>query len=137
MRVNDEYPTWNASLQINDPDSVYSYWSNLLKFRKEYLNIIVYGEFEMLTKTDESVIAYKRTGYTGCKGDGGETAAIVVVLNFQPMEVTWNLTDGEFENEGDPKVMLGNYKDVKMGGGVVTLRPFEAVVLTGDGDLGI
>lgn len=129
MRVNDEYPSWNASLQTEDERSVYTYWSNVLKFRKDYLDIVVYGDFEMLTKEDEAVIAYRRESHTE------ERRSIVVVLNFQPAESKWNLADGELAHDGiENQVLLGNYKgklDIK--DGVVTLRPFETVVFSGDG----
>ena len=35
MRVNDDYPSWNAEKQILDPDSVRSFWKKLLVLRKE------------------------------------------------------------------------------------------------------
>lgn len=134
MRVNDEYPSWNASLQTKDDNSVYAYWTNLLKFRKDYLNIVVYGDFEMLTKEDEAVLAYKREGYTGRKEGSAERGAIVVVLNFQPTESKWNLADGKFTREDvDHQVLLGNYKaKPNIEDGVLTLRPFETVVFAGN-----
>lgn len=105
MRVNDEYPSWNASLQTEDEHSVYTYWSNLLEFRKNYLDIVVYGDFKMLSKEDEAVMAYRRESYTG---HGEERKSIVVVLNFQPAESKWNLADGDLAHDGiDNQVLLG------------------------------
>lgn len=131
MRVNDEYPSWNASLQTGDDNSVYSYWTSLLKFRRDYLNIIVYGNFKMLTKEDEAVLAYRREGYTGHEEGSKEIGAIVVVLNFQPTESRWNFRDGKLGV--DHQVLLGNYKaELKIQDGVLILRPFETVVFSGD-----
>lgn len=131
MRVNDEYPSWNAFLQTGDDNSVYAYWTNLLKFRKDYLNIVVYGNFEMLTKEDEAVMAYRREGYTGREEGSEERGTIVVVLNFQPTESRWNLADGKLG--ADHQVLLGNYKaELQVNDGVLILRPFEAVVFSGD-----
>lgn len=130
MRVNDEYPSWNASLQTEDESSVYTYWSNLLEFRKNYLDIVVYGDFKMLTKEDEAVIAYRRESHTE---HGEERRSIFVVLNFQPTESKWNLADGGLTHDGiDDRVLLGNYKGgLNITDGVVTLRPFETVVFSG------
>ena len=36
MRVNDDYPTWNANREQNDPDSVLNFWKKALSLRKEY-----------------------------------------------------------------------------------------------------
>lgn len=134
MRLNDEYPSWNASLQIRDENSVYAYWSNLLKFRKDYLNIVVHGDFKMLTKEDEAVMAYMREGYSGNGEREVERGSIVVVLNFLPVESRWNLADGEFAHKDiSPQVLLGNYKgNLDIRDGVLTLRPFETVVFAGD-----
>ena len=35
MRVNDDYPSWNAEKQILNADSVRSFWKKLLGLRKE------------------------------------------------------------------------------------------------------
>ena len=34
MRVNDDYPSWNAEKQISDPVSVRSFWKKLLELRE-------------------------------------------------------------------------------------------------------
>lgn len=37
MRVNDDYPeTWNASAQVNDDASVWTFWKTALATRKEH-----------------------------------------------------------------------------------------------------
>jgi oligo-1,6-glucosidase len=130
MRVNDDYPCWNAALQTDDPDSAYSYWSRLLKFRKEFCDIVVYGDFEMLTGGEKGVIAYRRNGYMGADVGSGKAAAIVVVLNFEPRSVGWRLEEGKFAKKVVPDVLLGTYgTTVFVDQGMLVLRPFEAVVL--------
>lgn len=127
MRVNDDYTCWNAALQTDDPNSAYSYWARLLTFRREFCDIVVYGGFEMLTGGEGGVIAYRRKGYVG----GSEkTAAIVVVLNFEPRSVGWKLEEGRFAKKVVPDVLLGTYgTTVFVEQGMLILRPFEAVVL--------
>jgi len=36
MRVNDDYPEWNAEQQIGDESSVYAFWRRALKVRKAH-----------------------------------------------------------------------------------------------------
>lgn len=37
MRVNDDYAeTWNASAQLKDPHSVWTFWKKALETRKEH-----------------------------------------------------------------------------------------------------
>ena len=36
MRVNDDYPIWDVAAQMNDDDSVLSFWKKLLKLRKSH-----------------------------------------------------------------------------------------------------
>jgi glycosidase len=43
MRVHDDYKEgWNVAAQVDDPNSVFSFWQKLLKLRKEY-EALVYG----------------------------------------------------------------------------------------------
>ena len=46
MRVNEDYETWNAAVQVNDPDSVRSFWKEALQHRKKYdvlVRLFVHG----------------------------------------------------------------------------------------------
>lgn len=135
MRVNDDYKEWNAAAQIGSPSSVYSYYTKLLSLRRDHKNIIVYGDFEMLSHDHEKVFAYKRYGYHD--PDIGK-AAVIVVMNFTgEAEVEWDLKEGKFGKEGllqKPEVIIGTYGDGKVivKDGIVRLRPFEAVVFWGD-----
>lgn len=36
MRLNVDYETWNAKAQIDDPDSVQSFWKKALSVRKNH-----------------------------------------------------------------------------------------------------
>lgn len=43
MRVHNDYKEgWNVAAQLDDPNSVFSFWQKLLKLRKEY-EALVYG----------------------------------------------------------------------------------------------
>lgn len=118
MRVNEDYSSWNAAQQVTDGNSVYSYWKSLLRLRKDYRDIFVYGDFKMLALEHESVFAYQRTF---------KQSRAVIVLNFSEQEVSWVVGD-EATGLKNAQVLIGNYNDPKIDNGVLSLRAFECAV---------
>jgi glycosidase len=82
MRVNSNTKTINATAQINDPASPFSYWRSVLAARKENKDAVVYGDFKMLDEKDETVMAYIRKAEDG--------SAILVVCNFSDEDLKWS-----------------------------------------------
>src|SRR5699024_5776769 len=60
LKVNPNYREINAASQVNDPDSVFSFYRRLIALRKEYA-AFVDGEFELLYAEDPDIFAYTRT----------------------------------------------------------------------------
>ena len=60
IKVNSNYKTVNAKQQTTDPDSVFSYYKELIRLRHEN-DIIVYGEYELLEPQNEELFIYTRT----------------------------------------------------------------------------
>ncbi|KAL8243580.1 hypothetical protein R6Q59_009838 [Mikania micrantha] len=61
MPVHPDHADWNAAKQVKDPKSAFNYWRQILQLRKEYKDIFVYGDFEMLDMDHEFVCTYART----------------------------------------------------------------------------
>lgn len=63
MSVHPDLEKWNAETLLKHKDSVFYFWQRLLKLRKEYKDILVYGDFEMLDLENKfaDVVAYLRT----------------------------------------------------------------------------
>ena len=59
LPVNPNYTEINAASQVNDKDSVFSYYKQLIRLRKE-IPVIVDGAFCLLLPDDEEVFAYHR-----------------------------------------------------------------------------
>lgn len=113
IKVNSNYPEVNAKAQVNDPDSVFSYYKKLIRLRHEN-EIIVYGDYELLEAESEETFIYKRTY---------ENEHLMVLCNFTDHEVS--VTDAVMEQIPDgAEKMIANYAD-DMG---QTLRPYEAKV---------
>ncbi|KAL2113198.1 hypothetical protein VUR80DRAFT_5105 [Thermomyces stellatus] len=118
MTVNDDYVEWNVASQIDDPDSVLSYWKRMLKLRRQYVDLLVYGSYKPLpeSETGDLVLGYERQ----CHETGRKA---VVLLNFSDKEQRVSLGACE-----DFEVLTSN-QDAGFNGGSVVLDPFGAVAL--------
>ncbi|KAF7345695.1 Glycoside hydrolase family 13 protein [Mycena venus] len=96
MRVNDDYPSWNAAAQLDDPQSVHAFWKRALRLRKEH-KVLIYGDFQHLAPQHEEVFAYLRA-YKGRRA--------LVVLNFTERDISFRLPS---EGYSGFKLVFGNY----------------------------
>jgi oligo-1,6-glucosidase len=112
LKVNPNYTGVNVAAQDKDANSCLNYFRRLIKFRKEN-PILVYGDYKLVDKENESVYAYTRE-FEGRK--------LLVLLNFKDKPATVK-TDADL---GKAKVLLGNYPTPSANG---QLQPFEAVIL--------
>jgi oligo-1,6-glucosidase len=109
--VNPNVSQINVAAQQDDPDSVLSFYRQLIDLRHA-LPAVVYGEFAMLLPTDERVYAFTRTH------DG---TTLLVLANFT-RETVAVAVDGW----GGAELVLDNYRDGYTAG---TLRGWEACIL--------
>ena len=113
IKVNSNYKTVNAKQQTNDPDSVFSYYKELIRLRHEN-DIIVYGEYELLEPQNEELFIYTRT------------------WNIEQLMVLCNFTDKDAvipaavmaQIPADAQILISNH----VGNLEVVLRPYEARV---------
>lgn len=117
MSVNPNYRHINAESQVSDPASVYNYWRSVLGLRKKYLDIFVYGDFELVDRDNENLFAYTRQF---------EDGKALVVCNFTDRRVEWDSVEDLVGGE-EKEVLLNNYGASERFKG--ELRPYEAVVL--------
>ncbi|KAF2102860.1 glycoside hydrolase [Rhizodiscina lignyota] len=126
MRVNDDYPTVNAAVQMapkqagGNDFSVRQFWKRGLENRKKHKDVFIYGDFELLGDENDAgdVFAYKRWS---------RDEAFVVVLNFSGQESQWNVPSAlKIESWA-----AGNYEvgsSDKPLTGAITLRPWEGLL---------
>lgn len=117
LAVNPNYTEINAEEAVKDPDSIYHYYRNLIRLRKEH-NVTGYVDFRLLMEEDGQVFAYTRTL-------GGEM--LLVVLNFFGEPAVFEL-DGDIRFR-DKTLLIANYEvpddsDIR----TIRLRPYEARV---------
>lgn len=106
--LNPNYKDINARDQIENKDSVFSYYKKLIQLRHDS-DLIVYGDYELLDPEDEEVFAYKRRY-------NDET--LLVISNFTEKELTRDY------GQSQGKQLISNYADDKN----VELRPYESKV---------
>lgn len=100
----------NLADQINDADSVFSFWTNMIAFRKEHKELFVYGDFEFVDLESENFLVYRKSS--------GESQAIVVI-NLSKEE-----GEPPYEVDTEAKVIAQTHKDCES----ETFKPFEGRV---------
>ncbi|KAF4823161.1 Alpha-glucosidase [Colletotrichum siamense] len=132
MRVHDDYKAINAAKQRGDPDSILEFYKKVLKMRRQYRDIFVFGSHKLLDPENEKTWIILKESAAPVKGREGVKRRALVVMNFSKDE----------ESAGDVAAMLGcDAGEVKLlagtreGGELVkgfapSLRGWEARVYT-------
>lgn len=113
LHVNPNYTEINVEQSLNDSNSIFYTYKKLIELRKQN-DIVVWGEYELLTDTPDDVYAYKRSL---------EDETWLVVANFSK-----ECNEIEIKETGR-KVIISNYDLQGIPSGKVNLRPFEAFAL--------
>lgn len=105
IKCNDNYKEINVMNQINDPNSLYSFYKRLIKCYHDHADVMSQGAFYPMYEQYRGLIAYKR------KSDNNE---LLVIVNF---------TDSQIEAiDVDQNCVLCNYKEMEQ----KFMRPYEA-----------
>lgn len=115
LQVNENYKEINAKLQIDDKDSVLSFYKKLINLRKsnEYKEVVVYGEFIPDLEVYDNVIAFYRKGANKC---------LMVIINYQNKEQIINF-------KKTYKILINNYKDLKFVNNELMLKPYQGIII--------
>lgn len=115
LKVNPNYTRINAADQLEDPDSVRSFYKRLIALRRhpDYKETIVYGALEPVWEDRHNLMAYYR------KGD----KTLLVIGNYQRTEQSVILP------QAYKKVLLNNYPDISCEGSTVRLHGYQLLIL--------
>lgn len=116
IMVNPNYKEINAKEQLSRKNSVFYFYKELIRLRKEY-DIIPYGTYQLLLPEDPDLFVYERRL--------GEER-LLVICNFSEKELSYEVPE-EFSAE-NAKLLIANYEDAKIAAHL-TLRPYESLVL--------
>lgn len=101
------YKKINAESQINDEESIFSFYKKLIKLRKES-EVVQFGTYELLEEENSELYTYKRKY---------KNEEILVICNFYENEVINKLDLTGYD------MILGNYKENSK-----NIRPYETRV---------
>ena len=115
LPLNPNYKEINVASQENDPDSLLSFYKELIALRKnpEYKETVVYGELIPYLEEQHNLMSYYR------KGD----KTLLVLGNFQKEPQTVKLPPA------CRKVLLNNYPQLNISDDSVILDNYQAVVI--------
>ena len=132
ISVNPNCEKINAAAQVDDPDSIFSYYKTLIQLRREH-DVISQGDFAPLDPENPSVLAYRRS-WEGTEllenpsvlayRRSWEGTELLCVSNFYRKPCTWKCP---VDLEGY-RVLLANYPDPKPEP-EMALRPYESMIL--------
>ena len=117
IKINPNYQAINVKQALADPNSIFHYYQQLIRLRKEN-PVIAYGNYDLILDAHEQIYTYTRT----LKDD-----RLLVILNFTADTPVFALpTHIRFSGQ---ELLIGNYAvDPKEDIRLLTLRPFEARV---------
>lgn len=114
--INENHKEINAADQVGRADSVFSFYQELIRLRKnpEYEDVVVYGKLEPVFESLDNVFAFYRVT---------DEKKLLVLANYQTEPVTLTL------NEVPKNILINNYADVEWNGKDITLKGFQGVVI--------
>lgn len=118
IKVNPNYKYINVKKNLENENSIFNHYKKLIKIRKS-MDVVVYGNFNLLYKNHKSIFAYTREL---------NKERILVVANFYDKKEEFMLDKSIKYNE--VSILLSNYSDSGKNLDKITLRPYEAIIYT-------
>ncbi|WP_138416243.1 glycoside hydrolase family 13 protein [Aquibacillus sediminis] len=116
LKVNANYADINVEQNLEDPNSIYYFYKELISLRKSS-ETLIYGSYDLIAADHDQIYAYTRTL-------GDEKYVIMVNL----FEVESSLDLGSELDGQSLHLQLSNYKVADQSIDSITLRPYEARV---------
>ena len=115
LRVNPNYTSINVAAQMDDPNSVRSFYKKLIALRKDpvYKETVIYGALEPVWEDRHNLMAYYRKG----------EKTLLVIGNYQKEDQEIVLPDAW------KKVLINNYPDVEENNRTVRLHGYQVLIL--------
>lgn len=113
LKLNPNYKEINAQSQTGDPDSVYSFYKELIRIRKTE-PVVVYGDYRLLLPDAPDIFAYER------KLDG---VTLLTVCSFSKDTVVFCFP--EYLDLEKARLLIANYGGCAAAARI-ELRPYEA-----------
>ena len=115
-KVNPNYKEVNVAQQDKDPNSVLNHFRRMTQLRNDN-EVLVYGDYTLIQKEHPNIYAFTRTL---------EDQNMLVLLNFSKENASIEL--GEDFKLG--ATAINNYDDLNSQGNTVTLKPYQATIIS-------
>ncbi|KAH6685055.1 alpha-glucosidase [Plectosphaerella plurivora] len=86
MRVHDDYASINVANQRRDPASILNFYRSILRLRKAYKDLFVFGSHKLLNPEDEQLWCIVKESPGDVDGRPGLKRRALVVMNFSTTE---------------------------------------------------
>ncbi|MBN3553220.1 alpha,alpha-phosphotrehalase [Fictibacillus nanhaiensis] len=117
--VASNFKEINAEAAVNDENSIFYHYQKLNKLRKE-LDVITYGDYQLILEDHPEIFAYVRNA------DNGEK--LLVVNNFYGKGTDFELPKSIDLTGLSAEVLISNYEGTLEDFSSFSLRPYESVV---------
>jgi oligo-1,6-glucosidase len=115
ITVHDNHSMINVAAQETDPHSPLNHFRELTALRQQH-KVLVYGDYDLLLPEHEDIYAYTR--YL-------DDESMLVLMNFSAITHTVHIP----QLQAHTKVLVNNTTECVIEGDVITLTPYQAVVL--------
>lgn len=115
IKVNENYKEINVQNQINDKNSIYNHYKNLISLKKNS-KTLTHGKFKLVLEDDRHVFAYLREL---------DNERYLILSNLSENEKVLNLSEFNIKNED---IIISNYKVIDKSLENFIIRPYESVV---------
>ena len=113
----NSYKKINAKSQIDDKESIFNYYKDLIKLRKEYISIAE-GTIEFILEDNKNILGYIREY---------KNETILVLCNFYETETSIEINKDNI-SLNDAKKIIGNYRDEVKTNNTIKMRAYETLV---------
>lgn len=113
IKLNPGYREINARQQLDAKDSIFRFYQKLIRIRREETEILIYGLTEDIDVQQDNVLAFSRKDGAGKK--------VSIYINMGEEEEKFSVLMGKY--------LSTNYDKVLCRDNILTLRPYEAVML--------
>lgn len=113
IKLNPGYREINARQQLDAKDSIFRFYQKLIRIRREEMEILIYGLTEDIDVQQDNVLAFSRKDGAGKK--------VSIYINMGEEEEKFSVLMGKY--------LSTNYDKVLCRDNILTLRPYEAVML--------
>lgn len=115
IKINNNYKVINAKSQIDNPNSVFSFYKELISIRKNsiYSDILIYGYIEPCLTEYDNIIAYKRTL---------NNKSLLIINNFNSKNISIKL-ETDIKN-----IILNNYINFR-NDTICDFQPYQSVII--------